>query len=133
MDNADSHITDAVAAEYKNNDVRLVCTPANRTDLCAVTDDGLGRSVKWNMKQFREHFRENLPKWSSGKVTAADRRALAMEWFHTVVSEFRVSARDQIITAHQRCGSGLRVDGSENGKIKISGYEHKNDKLLLYV
>jgi len=124
MDNADGHVTDHVQAECKTNDVRLVFTPGSCTDMCAVTDAGLGRSLKLLMKKkFREDFSTNLDLWCAGKVTATDRRRRVVEWFDEAVAEFRKSGRQQIVEAHQRCGSGLLCDGSENHLIKIDGYD----------
>ena len=92
--------------------------------MCAVTDDGLGRSVKWLMKKkFREHFQQHSSAWSGGKVTSADRRKLIVQKFDEAITEFHRTGKEQIMRAHQRCGSGLLIDGSENAKIKISGYE----------
>ncbi len=124
MDNAGGHVTDEVRRECAEKKVELVFTPANCTDICAVTDAGLGKSVKAIVKnKFRDHFRTHLSAWRDGDVTAQMRRQLATQWFSEAIEEFRISGRQQIVRAHQRCGSGLCCDGSENNLIGIEGYE----------
>ena len=55
----------------------ILYTPANCTDVVAVTDAGLGRSVKMLVrKRFKSHFSDNLSDWTEGKVTATQRGRL---------------------------------------------------------
>lgn len=124
MDNLDGHATQEFRAEMKAANCELVFTPPDCTDLCAVTDAGLGRSVKRLMKEmFRSHFRDNHDAWCNGTVTAAQRRRLAVMWFDAAVKAFALERRQQIVNAFRRCGMGGKCDGSENGFIKIEGYK----------
>ncbi len=124
LDNAGGHIRSETVNECKEHNAQLVFTPARCTDMCAVTDAGLGRSLKNIMKKkFRNHFTENYEEWCSGNVSSEDRRRLTTKWFAEAIEEFRVSGREQIIKAHQRCGSGLRFNGSEDHMIRVDGYD----------
>ena len=51
----------------------LIYTPADCTDLCAVTDAGLGKAIKTRMKiKFEEHYENNSEAWEDGKITASE-------------------------------------------------------------
>ena len=51
----------------------LIYTPADCTDLCAVTDAGLGRSIKSRMKiKFEDHYEEHSDEWEDGEITAGE-------------------------------------------------------------
>ena len=55
----------------KSANTLLVYTPEDCTDLCAVTDAGLGREIKRRMKEmFEDHFDENCDQWEDGGITA---------------------------------------------------------------
>ena len=73
--------------------------------------------------KFRQHFIDHLDDWRDGNVSAGHRRALAVQWFSEAVEEFQRVGRLQIVHAHERCGTGLRFNGSEDHKIRIDGYE----------
>lgn len=52
--------------------VLLIYTPADCTDLCAVTDKGLGRAIKDRMKtKFEDHYDEHSDHWEDGSMTAS--------------------------------------------------------------
>lgn len=124
MDGASGHFSADVKAASERRNISLVATPANCTDICAATDAGLGRSFKRIIKlKFRDHFMANRDKWKSGGVSLGDRRALTVKWVSEAIVEFQAVGTDQIIAAHQRCGTGLRFNGRENHLVKIDGHE----------
>lgn len=123
LDNASGHFSSHVRAASALRSVKLVSTPPDCTDICAATDAGLGRSVKLIIKnKFRDHFRTHIDQWRHGKFSARDRRRLIVQWFSEAVNEFGSVGQKQIISAHQRCGTGLRFNGGENNLVKIEGY-----------
>ena len=73
-------------------------------------------------EEFRKHFSTNLDRWSTGGVSVSERRELIVCWFSVALETFKNSRAGDIVRAHQRCGSALRFNGSENHVIKIEGY-----------
>ena len=124
MDNAASHWSPHIKAASKQRKIEMVSTPENCTDLCAATDAGLGRSVKLLMrKKFRAHFGANMARWRTGEVSLRDWRHLFMKWLSEAVVEFARVGAQQIKKSPVHCGTGLRINGSENHLVKIDGYE----------
>ena len=78
LDNHKGHTSDEFLDIMKTEGNAFVLyTPTNCTDLCAVTDAGLGRTIKNLMrKQFNAHFDANLTKWTNGDVSPKSRRRL---------------------------------------------------------
>ena len=58
---------------YARNDCNslLIYTPEDCTDLCAVTDAGLGKAIKDRMKaKFEKDFDERADEWVDGDISA---------------------------------------------------------------
>ena len=113
----------AFAREKANS--LLLYTPEDCTDICAVTDHGLGKMVKDKVKgRFDEDFEEDPDKWvDQGGLSAADRRELYVKWLSESWKEVQAERQPQITKAFQRCGMLNAVDGSEDHLIKVEGYD----------
>ncbi len=136
MDNLGAHTNPDFrkrAWEHKPR-VWLLYTPPDCTDACAVTDDGLGQAYKRMMrKYFVDHFGANVERWQSGGeqgFTAADRRKLYCEWLckaHRVFYEWderrEQTGHNTVRKAFQRCGLANSITGSDDGLIRISGWD----------
>ena len=129
MDNLGGHSTPYFRQIMEDAQVELVSTPTRCTDLCAVTDCGLGRSVKLLMKKsYVQHFNDNTALWCSGKVTASMRRRLYVSWLSSAWQQFHDSecGRAQIVRAFERCGMRCRCDGTDKERlIVIEGFMDK--------
>ena len=124
MDNLGGHCTERARSLLHNANADVLCTPPNCTDLVAVTDAGLGRSLKLLMKKsFRDDFEQRHSLWRDGLVTATDRRALVVKWCADACVVFARDHRKQIVNAFRRCGMGGKCDGNENSFIRIDGYD----------
>lgn len=103
----------------------ILYTPPNCTDVLAVTDAGLGRTIK-NLirKRFKCHFDANLSAWVDGTVTPAMRRRLYCEWLVAAMSEFYCdNGQQQVRRAFEKCGLAGAYDGSDDDKISIDGFD----------
>ena len=71
LDNHKGHTSDEFKDILKREGNAFVLyTPPNCTDLCAVTDAGLGRTIKNLMRcQFKANFDANLSKWIDGQIS----------------------------------------------------------------
>jgi len=109
----------------KEGNAFILYTPPNCTDVCAVTDAGLGRSIKNLMrKRFKTHFEANIDTWTDGKVTPKERRHLYCEWLRDAMIEFYANnGQKQVLRAFEMCGLAGAYDGSEDDKIVIPGYD----------
>ena len=109
----------------KKHKVLLLYTPYNTTDLCAVTDCGLGQLVKSGMvKKYAADLEQNLELWSEGKVSASERRVKFTLWLGDVWDDISENYQETITKAFQRCGMLNAKDGSENQLIKIPRVEN---------
>lgn len=104
----------------------LIYTPEDCTDLCAVTDLGLGKAIKDRMRmKFDENFENNIDAWVDGRVTASDRRLLQAKWLdESWVEFFKEGGSNQVTNAFIHCGMLNAVDGSEDKFIKVQGIEN---------
>ena len=109
----------------KEGNAFIVYTPPNCTDVCAVTDAGLGRSIKNLMrKHFIKHFETHLDLWVNDKVTPKERRHLYCEWLVAAMTEFYGNeGQKQVLRAFEKCGLAGAYDGSEDHLIAIDGFD----------
>ena len=123
-DNLGAHLTEDVKTVLTRAEVTLLLTPKNCTDVCAVTDAGLGRSIKLLMrKRFKKHFSEHLQEWTEGRVNPETRRRLSCEWLRDSIIEFyKNDGQRQVLKAFQRCGLAGAYNGSEDHLIKLDGF-----------
>ncbi len=99
LDNLRGHCTPEFreAAACRKPPVELVYTPADCTDACAVTDCGLGRTIKNRMrKKFLADFESRIEAWQGcpeEMLSAADRRHLYCAWLDESFSDFYLGGR----------------------------------------
>ncbi len=119
--------------------VWLLYTPADCTDACAVTDDGLGQAFKRHMrKSFVKHFNANMDLWQGSKserLSEAGRRSLYAEWLHQSTLSFYSynnvtrEAGFQVVTrTFKRCGMANSIFGRDDSRIRINGW---NEPIIL--
>ena len=113
--------------------MKLAYTPEDCTDLCAVTDDGLGNDIKRHMvKSYKADLMssdERLEAWKTGKVSTSDRKILATKWSGDAWDDYCSNHPERITKAFKHCGMYNTMDGSENHLIKIrkfKGYSPPN-------
>ena len=80
LDNLKGHCCPEYQSILRNDgNALIIYTPPNCTDVCAVTDAGLGRSIKMLMrKYFQEHFENNLERWTQGTVTPKGKTSVVL-------------------------------------------------------
>ncbi len=94
MDNLGGHTNPVFrrTAWLNKPTVWLVYTPKDCTDACAVTDDGLGQTIKRKMRNmFLDHFLANTNRWQgllSEHIPEAECRSLYAKWLHTTITDF---------------------------------------------
>ena len=92
-------------ADAKKKRVKLAYSPEDCTDLCAVTDDGLGWEVKKRMvayyKADLESSAERLEVWKgkNGGVKVPERRLLFVKWLADAWEDFTTN-HPEMITNH---------------------------------
>ena len=103
----------------------VLFTPTNCTDVVAVTDAGLGRSIKNLMRRrFKEHFHTHLSDWVDGVIDPACRRRLYCEWLVGAMTEFYSNkGQDRVLRAFEKCGLASAYDGSEDNLISVDGVD----------
>jgi hypothetical protein len=106
----------------------LAYTPEDTTDLCAVTDDGLGWEIKKRMvayyKADLESSAERLSAWKDGDVGVAERRRLFVSWLADAWDDFTKNHPETITNAFKRCGMFNDVEGRENHLVKVRRAPH---------
>ena len=134
MDNLSGHCTPEFRATAWDSTprVHIMYTPADCTDACAVTDDGLGKAIKGRMrKMFLDHFNANTSMWqdTDGQhLTAMDRRDLYVSCFDQAMKDFYgcdsagKSGQETVLNAFKRCGMAGAYDGSEDNLISVKGW-----------
>jgi len=136
LDNLGAHVNPDFrrAAWQHKPKVWLTYTPADCTDACAVTDDGLGRAFKNKMrKSFVTHFNANIDLWQGVDglhMSASNRRQLYAKWLDDAFTSFYgwnaktgKSGHKVVREAFERCGMANALDGTDDKKIKISGWD----------
>ena len=94
LDNLGGHVSTSFRnIAWKNSPrVHLVYTPADCTDACAVTDDGLRLDIKRDIrKKFLLHFQSHIEDWQGKNglsITASDRRHLYSGWLSESIKSF---------------------------------------------
>ena len=125
LDNWGPQATPEWQAQAKAYGVKLAYTPEDSTDLCAVTDDGLGWEIKKRMvgyyKADLESSSERLDAWKNGAVGASERRVLFVKWFADAWEDFTKNHQEMITKAFKRCGMFNDVNGRENHLVKVQG------------
>ena len=124
MDNLDCHQSNRTKKYAKSKwcKARLGFTPANCTDVVSVTDQ-LTHIWKVELqKEYEEWADENFEEWSTNKTTASQRRILFAKWVSAAWK--RMQSRSELINKmFVKCGYTLRLDGSDDDKVKIDGYD----------
>jgi len=123
-DNLRAHCTPEFRELLCSAGIHLVYTPPGWTDLVQVVDAGIGYSVKRRMKKlFFDHYMANHNDWNSGKVSAANRRALHVEWLSTALTAFYTDGgMTQVHRIFKKCGLNNRLDGQDDEERVIPGY-----------
>ena len=115
----------ALARKYRT---KLAYTPEDTTDLCAVTDAGLGWEIKKRMvayyKADLESSVERLNAWKNGDVGVAERRFLFVKWLADAWEDFTKNHPETITAAFKRCGMFNDLDGRENHLVKVERAPH---------
>lgn len=130
MDNWDCQTTEEYQSLAKRRGVKLVYSPSDCTDLCAVTDYGLGNTSKGFMvDEFRQEFESRLEHWCGSEddpsrktITASERRILFTKWVANAWEKMKNERQEQITGAFKACGMFNATDGSENSLIKLPRY-----------
>ena len=101
----------------------IVYTPNNCTDLCAVTDAGIGKVIKDRMrKKYDADFESRTSEWTDKRIPTRELRVLYANWLSEAWKEFlEEGGDDQIKKAFQRCGMLNAQDGSEDHLIRVPG------------
>jgi len=104
----------------------LLYTPEGCTDVCAVTDFGLGKAVKSRMrKRYERHFEMHRDWWVNGEGTIGEIRILLAQWLAEAWAEFlKDGGESQISRAFQHCGMLNAYDGSDDRLVKVTGCEN---------
>ena len=127
LDNWGSQCNIEYKRKAKRRRVKLAYTPEDTTDMCAVTDDGLGNEIKRRIvKSYQADLKsssERLEAWKTGKVSTSERRILATKWLGDAWDDYCSNHQDKITKAFKHCGMYNAVDGSENHLIKIRKYK----------
>ena len=117
-------------ADAKKKRVKLAYSPEDCTDLCAVTDDGLGWEVKKRMvayyKADLESSAERLEVWKgkNGGVKVPERRLLFVKWLADAWEDFTTNHPEMIKNAFKRCGTFNNIEGREKHLVKIRRAPH---------
>lgn len=128
LDNWGSQATVDYQRTAKKWKVKLVYTPENCTDLCAVTDYGLGATLKKLMvDQYEADFNTRVDYWSGNKngdktISLSEKRILFTKWLGNAWETMSLHKQSQITNAFKGCGMYNSVDGSENHLIKLPRY-----------
>ena len=121
LDNLNSQSTADFQMTLKSWGVKLVYTPEDCTDLCAVVDDEIGDFLKSVMNRlYREHrdaSEENNDAWADGDINASKRRELMATWLGEAWDE--LCATDIIEKAFKRMGLCNDINGKENHLVKV--------------
>jgi len=127
MDNLSAHCSSMFKTKMRQDcSALLLYTPDGCTDLCAVTDAGLGKAVKSRMrKKYETHFENHLKFWLDGKNTISDIRKLLAQWLDESWKDFLAeNGENQILRAFQHCGMLNSYDGTEDNLVKVTGTEN---------
>lgn len=115
LDNLSTQKTTNYQQTARDGDVLLTYTPEDTTDLCAVTDDGLGEMTKLGINKLYENDLYNdLDRLINGEVTASERRILMTHWLKQVTDDIEKNKHDTVVKAFQHCGMLNAKDGFEN-------------------
>ena len=66
--------------------------------------------------QSEQHLQENLDKYTSGKITASERRVLITNWCGNAWSRLD---KDSVIRGFKKIGLSVELDGSESTSVNI--------------
>ena len=118
-----SQLADGAKSLLKRKSTELVnvlpgCT--SRVQLLHVSFNKPFKDV--TRQQFEKHLEQNLQRYTKGKISASERRALVTEWVGKAWTEVG-SNRDMVVRSFKKCGISLSLDGSENGEIRIESIE----------
>jgi len=128
-DNLRAHCTPQFRQLLLSAGLHLVYTPPRCTDLVQVVDGGLGYAVKKRIKKlFFNHYMAQHDRWNSGKVSAAGRRALHVEWMSTALMSFCTDdGMSQVKRIFKKCGLNNRLAGRDDAERVIPGYSGRID------
>ncbi len=97
--------------------------PGN-TDEIQVVDSGFGRLIKHYANEEASEWLDvdtNWENWSSGDMTAAERRVLMTLWYG---KGYETACKNYDFKKNfEKCGSALTCDGSFDDKIHLQGVE----------
>ena len=112
-----------IGSTNENFELAVVYTPEDCTDLCAVTDDGLGFEIKRRMvKYYKDDLCSSdarLEAWKNGKVPVSERRILATQWLSRAWKSYCKDHQAEITKAFKHCGMYNAIDGSESHLIRL--------------
>lgn len=131
LDNWGPQATIEYQAKAKRFGIKLVYTPEACTDLCAVTDYGLGATLKKLMvNQYEEDFNSRVDYWCGNKsgdktISLSEKRILFTKWLGNAWETMALHKQPQITGAFKACGMYNSIDGRENALIKLPRYEEE--------
>ena len=97
-------------------------TPGDCTDLCAVTDDDLGKLERDIVKRkFEADLDANQKDWTEGCISESQFRVRIVNWASEAREEMAARHKQLIEDKFKECGMYNALDGSENGKLKVRG------------
>ena len=109
----------------ENTNSLLIYTPEGCTDVCAVTDHNLGKSVKDRMRaMYQKNFEDLLTEWVDGEFSISEVRRSSGQMALSCVERISNRREDQIERAFKHCGLLNACDGSEDKLIKPPGIEN---------
>lgn len=107
------------------NDIFLINTPEDCTDVVAVVDAGPGWFLKRGIRdQYVEHFEQNPERWcgiSDDPVTAAEKRILQTIWLGNMSDKlYAQQVQSQYLTGRFKiCGFYNDITGRENHLVEV--------------
>ena len=88
------------------------------TGYIQVVDVGVNKPFKDEVrKQSEQHMNDNLDIYTSGKLTAGERRILVPKW---CANAWAKVDREMVIRTFKKCGINTSLDGSEDDQVSIS-------------
>ena len=113
---------DGVKALLKKKNTELVNVLPGCTSRVQPLDVSFNKPFKDVVKQqFDKHLKENLQRYTEGKISTSEKRVLATKWVGKAWTE--VGFNRDILRGFKKCGISLSLDGSENAETHIESIE----------
>ena len=106
--------------ELKKLNCTISIVPAGGTGYVQVLDGFANKKIKELISEMEEiHYDQHEEEWRSGKFSVSDRRVLLAEWTLKAYNILHEKYSDNIVKAFEQVGLSLKLDSSEDWKIKI--------------